>query len=97
MPRLCGGAVRCGEFGATLLFAGNLPGETQTMPLAIYITLEFDVRADLVVLEGGRIAQHGAPEQLAAAPQSAFVAELFAPPAPIGSAPIASLEKGATR
>ena len=29
-----------GEFGATLIFAGNLPGRTQTMPLAIYFDLE---------------------------------------------------------
>jgi molybdate transport system permease protein len=28
-----------GEFGATLMFAGNLPGVTQTMPLAIYTLL----------------------------------------------------------
>jgi molybdate transport system permease protein len=28
-----------GEFGATLMFAGNLPGVTQTMPLAIYTAL----------------------------------------------------------
>ena len=28
-----------GEFGATLMFAGNLPGITQTMPLAIYTLL----------------------------------------------------------
>ena len=38
-----------GEFGATLLFAGNLPGSTQTMPLAIYMTLESDVRAALAI------------------------------------------------
>jgi len=25
-----------GEFGATLMLAGNIPGRTQTMPLAIY-------------------------------------------------------------
>ena len=25
-----------GEFGATLMIAGNIPGKTQTMPLAIY-------------------------------------------------------------
>lgn len=31
-----------GEFGATLLFAGNLQGSTQTMPLAIYSLLELD-------------------------------------------------------
>lgn len=29
-----------GEFGATILFAGNLEGTTQTMPLAIYLGLE---------------------------------------------------------
>ncbi|MDR1264866.1 MAG: ABC transporter permease subunit [Propionibacteriaceae bacterium] len=40
-PALRGGTVLCfaralGEFGATALFAGNLPGVTQTMPLSIY-------------------------------------------------------------
>jgi molybdate transport system permease protein len=34
-----------GEFGATLMFAGNLPGRTQTLPLAIYTALESDMRA----------------------------------------------------
>jgi molybdate transport system permease protein len=34
-----------GEFGATLMFAGNLQGETQTLPLAIYSALESDMRA----------------------------------------------------
>jgi len=29
-----------GEFGATITFAGNLPGTTQTMPLAVYVALE---------------------------------------------------------
>lgn len=32
-----------GEFGATLFFAGNLAGRTQTMPLAIYSALESDL------------------------------------------------------
>lgn len=32
-----------GEFGATLLFAGNMPGRTQTMPLAIFSALESDL------------------------------------------------------
>lgn len=32
-----------GEFGATILFAGNLVGKTQTMPLAIYIGWETDL------------------------------------------------------
>ena len=49
LPGLIGGAAlswarALGEFGATLLFAGNLPGTTQTMPLAIYMALESDVR-----------------------------------------------------
>lgn len=34
-----------GEFGATLMFAGNLEGATQTLPLAIYTALESDLRA----------------------------------------------------
>ena len=29
-----------GEFGATITFAGNLPGRTQTLPLAVYLELE---------------------------------------------------------
>jgi len=37
-----GWARALGEFGATLVFAGNLPGRTQTMPLAIYVALESD-------------------------------------------------------
>ncbi len=49
MPGVLGGASLAwaralGEFGATLLFAGSLPGVTQTMPLAIYTALESDVR-----------------------------------------------------
>lgn len=31
-----------GEFGATITFAGNLQGETQTLPLAVFIALESD-------------------------------------------------------
>ena len=31
-----------GEFGATITFAGNLPGRTRTMPLAVYVLLESD-------------------------------------------------------
>jgi len=34
-----------GEFGATITFAGNLPGRTQTMPLAVYIALQSNVDA----------------------------------------------------
>jgi molybdate transport system permease protein len=33
--------ARClGEFGATITFAGNIVGQTQTMPLAIYSAME---------------------------------------------------------
>lgn len=32
-----------GEFGATLMFAGNFQGTTQTMPLAIYTTMQSDM------------------------------------------------------
>lgn len=37
-----------GEFGATLLFAGNLPGSTQTMPLAIFTAMESDLKLAVV-------------------------------------------------
>jgi len=39
-----GWARALGEFGATLMFAGNLTGRTQTLPLAIYTALESDLR-----------------------------------------------------
>ena len=38
-----------GEFGATILFAGNLEGVTQTMPLAIYLGFERDLDAAVVL------------------------------------------------
>jgi molybdate transport system permease protein len=38
-----------GEFGATLMFAGNLPNVTQTMPLAIYIAMSSDLEAAIVL------------------------------------------------
>ena len=50
LPGLLSGAAlslarALGEFGATIVFAGNLPGSTQTLPLAIYTALQsnFDV------------------------------------------------------
>jgi molybdate transport system permease protein len=44
-PSRVAGAVLCwaralGEFGATITFAGNLPGTTQTLPLFVYLKLE---------------------------------------------------------
>lgn len=49
---LLSGAALCwarslGEFGATIVFAGNYPGRTQTLPLAIYTAL--DSSLDLAV------------------------------------------------
>jgi len=46
-PAIVAGAVLCwaralGEFGATVTFAGNLQGRTQTMPLAVFLALESD-------------------------------------------------------
>jgi len=38
-----------GEFGATITFAGNFPGRTQTMPLAVYLALETNLN-DAIVL-----------------------------------------------
>ncbi len=38
-----------GEFGATITFAGNLPGRTQTMPLAVFLELERDPDAAIVL------------------------------------------------
>jgi len=37
------GARALGEFGATITFAGNLPGRTQTLPLAVYVALQSDL------------------------------------------------------
>jgi molybdate transport system permease protein len=38
-----------GEFGATIIFAGNFPGRTQTMPLAIYIGFEVDLNVAVTI------------------------------------------------
>jgi molybdate transport system permease protein len=53
-PSLVAGALLCwaralGEFGATITFAGNLPGRTQTMPLAVFLALERDRGAAVVL------------------------------------------------
>jgi molybdate transport system permease protein len=53
-PGVAAGAVLCwaralGEFGATITFAGNFPGRTQTMPLAVYLALETDLEAAIVL------------------------------------------------
>ncbi|KAB2342663.1 ABC transporter permease [Actinomadura rudentiformis] len=53
-PGIAAGAILCwaralGEFGATITFAGNFPGRTQTMPLAVYLALETDPEAAIVL------------------------------------------------
>lgn len=64
------GARALGEFGATITFAGNLPGTTQTMPLAVYVALNNDLDTAVVLsvlllatsvalLAGLRIARPG--------------------------------------
>ncbi len=40
-----GWARALGEFGATITFAGNLPGVTRTLPLAVYTALQSDLDA----------------------------------------------------
>jgi molybdate transport system permease protein len=53
-PALLAGTVLCwaralGEFGATITFAGNFPGRTQTLPLAVYLLLESRPEAGIAV------------------------------------------------
>lgn len=54
LPALSSGLVLCwaravGEFGATMMFAGNFMGRTQTMPLAIMSAMETDLYAALAL------------------------------------------------
>ncbi len=53
-PSLFGGVLMTwaralGEFGATIMFAGNFQGRTQTMPLAIYVGLESNLDSALAL------------------------------------------------
>lgn len=53
-PSLAAGGVVCwaralGEFGATITFAGNFPGRTQTTPLKVYLLLESDPQAAIAL------------------------------------------------
>jgi molybdate transport system permease protein len=53
-PGIAAGAVLAwaralGEFGATITFAGNFPGRTRTMPLEVYLALETDPDAALLL------------------------------------------------
>ncbi|MBC7374468.1 MAG: molybdate ABC transporter permease subunit [Frankiales bacterium] len=53
-PGVAAGSVLCfaralGEFGATITFAGSLPGVTQTMPITVYLALQTDPEAAVVL------------------------------------------------
>lgn len=53
-PSLLAGMALCwaralGEFGATITFAGNFPGRTQTMPLAVYEAMQSDPDGALAI------------------------------------------------
>jgi len=53
-PGVSAGAILCfaralGEFGATITFAGSFPGVTRTMPIAVYLALETDPEAAIVL------------------------------------------------
>jgi molybdate transport system permease protein len=53
-PSLGAGGVLCwaralGEFGATITFAGSFPGQTETMPIAVYYALETDPDAAIAL------------------------------------------------
>lgn len=53
-PSLVAGAALAwaraiGEFGATITFAGNFPGRTQTVPLAVYETLQTDFHGAILL------------------------------------------------
>lgn len=53
-PGVAAGAVLAwaralGEFGATITFAGNFPGRTQTMPLSVYLALQSDPAAAIAL------------------------------------------------
>jgi molybdate transport system permease protein len=54
LPGIVAGAVlgwarALGEFGATIMFAGNFPGRTQTMPLKVFLALQTDPDAAIVL------------------------------------------------
>jgi molybdate transport system permease protein len=54
LPAIAAGAVlswarALGEFGATITFAGDFPGTTQTMPLAVYLAFQTDPQSAIVL------------------------------------------------
>ncbi len=65
LPALAGGlalawARALGEFGATITFAGNLPGVTQTMPIAVYMSAQTDLQPAITVAVVLMVLSYGA-------------------------------------
>jgi molybdate transport system permease protein len=65
IPALAGGltlawARALGEFGATITFAGNLPGVTQTMPIAVYMAAQTDLQAAITIAVVLMVLSYGA-------------------------------------
>ena len=60
-PGIAAGAVltflrALGEFGATLMIAGNIPGRTATAPVAIFFAVEADDRREAIILSAALLA-----------------------------------------
>ncbi|GAA2952590.1 hypothetical protein GCM10010446_42190 [Streptomyces enissocaesilis] len=103
-PGLLAGAALCwaralGEFGATITFAGNLPGTTQTLPLQVYLLLQNDpdgavavsllllavATAVLIALRGRWLGPRGTGRGApVTAPASASEDDVLLPGAPSG-------------
>ena len=66
------GARALGEFGATITFAGNLPGSTQTMPLAVYVAFQSDLDAAVALSVLLLVMAFGLLLGLRAAPAGSF-------------------------
>jgi molybdate transport system permease protein len=66
-----------GEFGATIIFAGNLEGVTQTLPLAIYSQFESDFDAALAI--GGLLIAASAVILLVVKLASSWTTRLVSP------------------
>uniref|UniRef100_A0AAU2VHU7 ABC transporter permease n=1 Tax=Streptomyces sp. NBC_00008 TaxID=2903610 RepID=A0AAU2VHU7_9ACTN len=116
-PGLAAGAAltwarALGEFGATITFAGNLPGTTQTLPLQVYLLLQDNPEAAtsvsllllaiaMLVLIGLRGRWTGAPRAAAAGPRGPAEEPASAPSQDVRPAPPvhveAKAEAGAAR
>ncbi|PGH49538.1 molybdate ABC transporter permease subunit [Streptomyces sp. Ru87] len=106
-PGLFAGAALCwaralGEFGATITFAGNLPGATQTLPLQVYLLLQDDpegatavsllllvvATAVLAAVRGRRPASPASPASPAGTAAPPTPAALTSPTGPGAPSPV---------